>query len=265
MNKNRCELGIMWLGQSGFIFDCGEARVIVDAYLSDAMRRHGMTRSFPPPVNPETLRPNIICCTQDSPAHFDEPTILTLYKMCHGCVIAGPASVTEHCRKLGFNPKRLVTLHPDRESLSYGGIHITAVKAFSTENNAIGLAMEIGERRIYISGDTRRQPGLEESVENALGGSPDIAIVCINGKAGNMDDVDALRVTKRLAPSIAIPMSYGLFSKNTADPHPFADAVNRLGIEGIIMEPGQKITIHVDRSLKRDEAENIFKELTAMA
>lgn len=221
--------------------ESGEVKIVIDPYLSDSLRKKGMIRSFPPPVSPENLNPEIICCTHDHPDHFDEATLLPLYKRCSNCAIIGPGSVISHCKKMGFNPARTFTLKVGGKDFSYNGIDIKAVKAFHTEDDAIGLAIIIGKCKIYISGDTRRQPGLEDSVREALGGSPDIMMVCINGKDGNMDDVDALRMVKTLEPRVAVPMHYGLFVNNTADPRPFVEAVTRIGVEGIMMEPGKKV------------------------
>lgn len=254
MISNNSELGITWLGHGGFLLDTGGVRIAVDPYLSDSLGRSGMKRSFPAPLPAEKIEPDMVCITHDHPDHFDEETLLPLYKFCHNCVILGPESVTEHCRRLGFNPGRTVTLLPGENTFSYEGVRVRGVKAFHTEEKAIGLAINAHNFRIYISGDTLRDESLAGAVKNALGGNPDIMTVCINGRNGNMDDVDAFRLVRALSPKIAIPTNYGLFEKDTADPRPFVDIVSRTGIEALMLEPGKVLLVH---------GETPFREQTA--
>lgn len=262
MNEKNYDLNITWLGQAGFVISSGGVKLVVDPYLSDNLRNKGMARTFPPPVTPESLEPDIVCCTHDIPDHFDENTILPIYKRYTGCRILGPQGVIDHCGKLGLNPARTILLKEGNEGFVDNGIIVKAVKAFRPENDAIGLAVTIGKCKIYISGDTARKPGLEEAVIKALGGMPDVAIVCINGKHGNMDDVDAFRVIRTLKPKVAIPMHYGTFVNNTADPHPFVEAVGKIGIEGVMMKPGKKIILSSE-VFEQDEEYISQMELTS--
>ncbi|MCD8071936.1 MAG: hypothetical protein LUE10_01920, partial [Alistipes sp.] len=129
----------------------------------------------------------IVCITADEPDHFDQETVLALYKYCHNCVIMGPKSVTAHCRRLGFNPARLVTLAPGDNTFSYGNIRVRGVAAYHNDTDAIGLAVNAGKFRVYLSGMTRRDDGIPASVKNALGGNPDVMMLCINGRHRCMD------------------------------------------------------------------------------
>lgn len=241
MERINQDLNITWLGHAGFVIEAAGIRLVVDPYLSDSLRRKGMARSFPPPLSAERLEPDVICCTSNRPYHFDEETILALYKRYPKCIVAGPDSVIGHCKRLGFNSARTILLKEGTDSYSYDRIDIKAVKAFQAEDDAIGAAVTMGGYKIYISGDARRKAGLEESVLGALGGSPDIAMVCINGRNGNMDDVDAFRLVRALNPKAAVPINYGMFVNNTADPRDFIDAVGKIGIDGIMMKPGRKV------------------------
>ncbi len=244
MISDNSELGITWLGQGGFLLKNGGVRIVVDPYLSDSLRLKGFKRSFPAPVQPEEISPDMVCVTHDRGDHFDEQTLLSLYKFCHNCVIMGPKTVTAHCRKLGFNPARLVTLAAGENTFSYDNIRVRGVQAFNGGEDAIGLTINASKFRIYISSDTQRDDSLALSVRNALGGNPDIMMVCVNGRNGCMDDVDAFRLVRALQPKIAIPMNYGLFADDTADLRPFVDTVTRIGIESVMLEPGKLLLIH---------------------
>jgi L-ascorbate metabolism protein UlaG (beta-lactamase superfamily) len=50
---------------------------------------------------------------------------------------------------------------------------------------------------------------------------PTALLVCINGKLGNMTAAEAARLAAALRPRVAIPMHYGMFADNTADPQEF--------------------------------------------
>ncbi len=254
MISSNSELGITWLGQGGFLLDTGGVRIAVDPYLSDSQRAVGMKRSFPPPFSAEEIKPDMVCITHDHPDHFDEETMLQLYKFCHNCAILGPKGVIAHCRKLGFNPARTVTLTPGDTTFSYEGIRVRAVKAMHTDADAIGLAISANGFRIYISGDTRRDDSIVTSVKNALGSSPDVMAICINGRNGCMDDVDAFRMVRALQPKVALPTNYGLFEKDTADPRPFVDTVTRIGIEALMLEPGKTLLIHGETPFAQETA-----------
>ena len=240
-------LGITWLGQGGFLLELGGVRIAVDPYLSDSLRGEGLKRSFPPPVSLKELQPDIICCTHDHKEHFDDHTVLPLYEMFPDCMVLGPESVIRHARRLGLNPARMVTLRAGENSYTYNGVRIKpTVDYLDREPQAIGLAVGFGDCRIYISGSTRYENGLVESVLETLDGTPDIIMVCINGRMGNMSDSEAVEIVERLQPHVAIPSHFGLFAKNTADPRPFLEEVTELGIQALMPVPGRREVFPVE-------------------
>lgn len=240
MTADKDTLRVTWLGQSGFLFEASGLRIVVDPYLSDSKRKAGMPRRFPAPFTVDELFPDILCCTHDHPGHFDAKTVVMICRRYPECIVLGPGSVMQHCLWLGIAPHRIMRLHEQGEGYTCPGAGIRAVAAYHHDLHAIGLAISMAGLRIYISGDTARLADLATSVKSVLDGSPDIVMVCINGKGGNMDHHDAVGVIEELKPRIAIPMHYGLFAENTADPYPFASAVAGLGINSKILVPGRK-------------------------
>ncbi len=88
----------------------------------------------------------------------------------------------------------------------------------------------------YISGDTLYSPAFAVQVR-ALAAQPlDAAFVCINGRLGNMNATDAAALVAQLQPRVAVPMHYGLFAGNTADP--FVAACRTQGQQTRLMEIG---------------------------
>ena len=62
--------------------------------------------------------------------------------------------------------------------------------------------------------------------------------VCINGKWGNMNYKEAVKLTKEIKPKIVIPMHYGMFKENTVDPNLFIEELKKekVDVEGKIIE-----------------------------
>jgi L-ascorbate 6-phosphate lactonase len=238
-NKEK-KLEITWLGQGGFLIRSDGIRLVIDPYLSNSLGARGIERLFPVPISIIDLKPDIVCFTHDHADHFDEQTILPLTEMYPNCKFVGPTSVYEHYCKLNLNSESF-------SILDYGNLYkedellIIAVNAYHTDNCAIGLVIKLANRCIYISGDTLLEKGLVESIVKVVDCEIDAVLICINGKLGNMDAHDALKVVEQLKPKMVIPMHYGLFAENTVDPASFVESVIRLGTECIIMEPGNPV------------------------
>ena len=49
--------------------------------------------------------------------------------------------------------------------------------------------------------------------------------ICINGKLGNMNVEEALKLTEILSPRVGVPTHYGMFESNTEDPEKYTSRV----------------------------------------
>jgi L-ascorbate metabolism protein UlaG (beta-lactamase superfamily) len=54
---------------------------------------------------------------------------------------------------------------------------------------------------------------------------------------------EALEVVKAVKPKTALPMHYGLFAENTADPEPFIDECIKAGIKSFAMTLGEEFKL----------------------
>ena len=230
-------LEITWLCQGGFLLEANGLRVVIDPYLSDALKSRGQERMVPAPLTIEELRPGLVCFTHDHADHFDEQTVVPLAKAWPGCHFAGPTSTREHYARLGLNPRLFMTVDSGM-SYVWGPIVLKAVPAWHTDKHAVGMVICFGGKTIYLSGDTEWNEQLVPAVQNAAGGPLDLVIICINGKLGNMTDTEAETVVEALTPPFVIPMHYGLFANNTIDPQPFAQKTKQKGIQCVLMQPG---------------------------
>ena len=79
---------------------------------------------------------------------------------------------------------------------------------------AVGVIVKHSGITMYFSGDTEYNKKLEELKEYGI----DIMFICINGRLGNMNVKDAVKLTKIINPKVAVPAHYGMFESNTENP-----------------------------------------------
>jgi L-ascorbate metabolism protein UlaG (beta-lactamase superfamily) len=231
-----------WLLQGGFLFDISGQRIVVDAYLSDIVEvRQKLTRLAVSPVPLEDLKPNFWICTHDHLDHLDPPTVQKaagMYPLCH---FVGPMSVCRHLRELGIDDKQILPLAKGKSIEIADKISLKTVLACHSDPEAIGLIIESEQKRIYLSGDTLWTEDLRREVQNF--GALDVILICINGKLGNMNTDDAIELVQMLRPKLAIPMHYGLFAENTADPQLFIEACQKSRISSFALEAGKEYAL----------------------
>ena len=227
-------ISFTWLGQGGFLFEADHTRLLVDPYLSDCIERlEGFRRLHPFPLPLETLHPDFLLVTHDHLDHLDPEGIPILHKLSPKCQYVGTARSYEHFRQLGLPPSQCHLLATG-ESLSLGAFQVTAVFAKHSEPTACGYLLAVSEQRIYLTGDTFLEEGLFSPDTKGC----DLLLICINGRLGNMTLQEALHCVETLRPKLAIPMHFGLFAENTADPTPFVAGCHALGIPSFVPQRG---------------------------
>lgn len=218
---------IKWIGQGGYILSDGVNSVCIDPYLSDIVEKvSGKKRLFPTIVNPEELESGLVICTHDHLDHLDEDAIMKMDK--NSKTFAGPNSCISHLKELGI--EKLVPFNIGDE-LKYGKFMLSAVFANHTEDS-IGIIINYSGINIYLSADTI----YDNRLEKISSFKPDIIIVCINGKLGNMDVNEAIKITKILKPQVGIPTHYGMFAENTENPQIYLQGLDH--IKGFEMQLG---------------------------
>lgn len=232
-------MNLTWLGQGGFLFESEGTRLTLDPYLSDSA---DSARMAPPPVRPEDLEVDGIVCTHDHIDHFDPATVRPMLGRRPSCLLCGPASVVKHAREVGIDAARCRTLRAGVLA-EVGTFRLVPVPAYHTDQAAIGLVLHCEDLNCYISGDSLYRNDLAEKVRCAANGAPELVIICINGKWGNMSLNQALTVVHSLTPAMAIPMHYGLFAENTVDPEPFVQQCLAAGIQSAALQVGKPVAV----------------------
>ena len=72
---------IRFLGQSGYVLQSGDTKIIIDPYLSDSVSRlAGRPRLLPIPIEPEEISCDAVICTHDHADHLDPDTVSRIRK-----------------------------------------------------------------------------------------------------------------------------------------------------------------------------------------
>lgn len=235
-NNSNLMLKIIWLTQGGFLFENRGYRIVVDPYMSDSLAAKGVTRLAPFPLSLEDLRPDAVLCTHDHLDHLDPETITWIAGTYPSCVFTGPERAFQHLDRLGVSRSPLPEPgHP----LQLGPFEILPVFARHSDPTAVGFVIRADGRKIYLSGDTE----YDERLFSPWTAESDLLLICINGRLGNMTWEQALESALRLKPKTALPMHYGLFAENTADPEPFVSGCRAAGISSFTMKPGEEFAL----------------------
>ena len=236
-------MNITWLGQSGYLLQCGGKRFVIDPYFSDIVeRREGLRRLMPPPCPLASLKPDALLITHNHLDHFDPETVTEIASVFPNCRLLGPASVMEHGRRVGFDENRLLPIAPG-ETMLLGPATVTATPARHSDPAAVGFILKTDSATLWFSGDTLYFPELAQEVRQLAGGALDIAFICINGRLGNMNLAEAVRLMNELQPRLAIPAHYGMFAENTADPGEFTASCHRNRRAAIALKCGRCMSV----------------------
>lgn len=227
---------ITWIGQGGFLIQSKEKKIVIDPYLSDLVEKssEGLKRLVCPIVRPEEFHADLVIITHDHMDHLDSDTIRLMEKK--NVRFAGPESCRRHLKELDVEEEMLISFGIG-DRMSFAELLFEAVYAEHTEDSIGVLITDSDGRKVYITGDSL----LSERVGNGI--KTDILITCINGRLGNMNVDEAVLLTKRVGAKVGIPMHYGMFAENTADPQEYLDKLGNGTVKGVILEYGREYMI----------------------
>ena len=218
-----CTLKIKWIGQSGYILNDGKTEICIDPYLSDVVNRIvGRPRMVEPPFSPVALKSDAVVCTHNHLDHVDIDAIPLMNK--GNMLFLAPEDARKtliECgvtKYMGFDVGAKITV---------GDFEIEAVYAEHTVPS-IGVVVRNSGYTMYFSGDTEYNEKLCDIGKYDI----DIMFVCINGKLGNMNVSDAVKLTSAINPKVGVPTHYGMFESNTENPLNYTDKLDC----GFVME-----------------------------
>jgi len=206
---------ITWIGQSGYKIDDKNTCILIDPYLSDVVNKvANRPRLMNPPFSAKDFQGDAVVCTHDHLDHLDIEAVPDFHQ---NITIIAPPSCAQKLKELGR--QKIKILHAG-ESVSVGAFTLTAVPAFHTVE-AMGILLKWKEYTLYFTSDTLYDRRLEEMKRQKI----DILFICINGKLGNMNVDEAVRITKAIGPRVGVPTHYGMFASNTEDPKKYTSQI----------------------------------------
>ena len=211
---------ITWLGQAGLLFEKGDFKIMIDPYFSDSVAKVNPKNYRRVPAQGEFLavRPNVLIFTHNHLDHYDPATAEKLLDGGNALVLA-PVSVWGEVRKLGGGHNYV--LFNRYTTWTENGIRFTAVKAEHSDPTPIGVIIDDGEKKYYITGDTLYN-------EDIFGDIPEdiyAVFLPINGAGNNMNQEDAARFVRRIGAKKAVPIHFGMFDELTAGDFPCENKV----------------------------------------
>jgi len=237
-------LAVFWLGGAGFAFKTAGGKIVyVDPYLSDALDRFYSWKRLPTspiPFPPGEVVADLVLVTHAHEDHLDPDAIPDIAKASRA-VFAGPTMCVEAMRQWEIPTGRVVEINRG-ESQTIAGIPVSAVLAHHVSPagaqtpDAVGYVLDLDGVVVYHTGDSLYHPDLQAVKAR----HPDILLVCINGRYGNMNPEEAARLTHEVEPAVVVPMHWGLVTENTAEPADFVKALADTGGQArpVVMSPG---------------------------
>ena len=200
-------LKVTWLGQGGLLFEKDDFRIMIDPYLSDSVVKINPKNYRRVPVDESffDVKPDVMIFTHNHLDHYDPETVEHFIDSDSDVIILAPTSVWNEVRKIGGN-NNYVQFNR-HTSWTQNGIVIPAVKAEHSDITPIGVIINDGERKYYVTGDTLYNEDIFEDIPEDIYA----LFIPINGVGNNMNITDAARFAKKIAPEVVVPIHWGLF------------------------------------------------------
>lgn len=200
---------IIWLGQAGLLFEHRGYKIMIDPYLSDSVKK----------INPKNYRrkqvdeslfdikPDMMIFTHNHLDHYDPETVERFITEDSAITILAPSSVWSEVRKIGGNNNYV--LFNRHTQWSAAGLVLSAVKAEHSDPTPIGVIIDDGEKKYYVTGDTLYNKEIFEDIPDGI-----YAIFLpVNGVGNNMNMTDAARFAKRVGAKKVVPIHIGMFDE----------------------------------------------------
>lgn len=204
---------ITYLGQAGLLFENNDFKIMIDPYLSNSVEKNNPKNYRRVPVDEcfFEIKPNVMIFTHNHLDHYDPETVEKFVTADSNILILAPESVWNDVREIGGNNNYV--LFNRHTTWTENGIIFTAVKAEHSDITAIGVIINDGEKKYYITGDTLYNEEIFEDIPDDIYA----LFLPVNGVGNNMNMTDAARFAKRVNARWTVPIHIGMFDEITAD------------------------------------------------
>ena len=202
---------IIWLGQAGLYLQKNNLIIMIDPYLSDSVCKVNLKNYRRVPVNEEffSLKPDIMIFTHNHLDHYDPETVEKFIG--NKMTVLSPKSVWDEVRKYGGENNYI--LFNRHTTWTQNGIKFTAVKAEHSDITPIGVIIDDGDKKYYITGDTLYNEEIFSDIPDDIYA----VFLPVNGVGNNMNMDDAKRFCERIKPKYAVPVHFGMFDNIDAE------------------------------------------------
>lgn len=200
---------IIWLGQAGLLFEHRGYKIMIDPYLSDSVKKINPKNYRRKPVDESLfdIKPDMMIFTHNHLDHYDPETVERFITEDSAITVLAPSSVWSEVRKIGGNNNYV--LFNRHTQWSAAGLVLSAVKAEHSDPTPIGVIIDDGEKKYYVTGDTLYNKEIFEDIPDDI-----YAIFLpVNGVGNNMNMTDAARFAKRVGAEKVVPIHTGMFDE----------------------------------------------------
>ena len=203
---------VTFLGQAGLLLQTDSCTVMIDPYLSDSVEKVNPANYRRVPVDPRffDIRPDVMIFTHNHLDHYDPETAPVFFKKYRGMTVLAPSSVWGSARQEA--PGHNYVLFDRHTRWTEYGLTFKAVKACHSDDYAIGVIVDDGEKKYYITGDTLYNEEIFKDLPNDI----DVVFLPINGVGNNMNMADAAAFFRKTGAKKAVPIHTGMFDQKNA-------------------------------------------------
>ncbi|MDD3155332.1 MAG: MBL fold metallo-hydrolase [Victivallaceae bacterium] len=237
---------LFYLGQAGFLIKDSAGTVGgLDPYLSDVLENESgaYKRLIPTVMKPEEFYADLLIATHAHGDHLDTGLLRVAAANNPQLRFLGSPDCREICRNAGFADDCMTILAcGEAAELCHWQFRAVHADHGALAPDAIGLLLEIGEVRLYFTGDTSVCP---ERIVESLGKVPvDLMVVPVNPAYGNPGAKGAAELVRAVAPRIAVASHFGMFVEHGGVPGDFLAELGDGGrTKAVVLAPAESLTL----------------------
>lgn len=206
---------ITYIGQAGLLFEKDDLKILVDPYLSNSVEKINPRNYRRKPIDESLfeISPDVIILTHDHLDHTDDETLVHYLSEDHEkevLVLAARNAWKKVLKYKAYN--NCVEFLPHTEWTEFG-LRFIAVKAQHSDAEAIGVIIEDGDKKYYITGDTLYNTDIFKDIPDDIYA----LFLPVNGLGNNMNKIDGARFAKKVGAKYTVPFHVGMFDEFTVD------------------------------------------------
>ena len=212
---------ITFIGQAGLMFENESIKFMIDPYFSDSVGKISPEKHRRIPVKDELFNEKLdmILLTHDHLDHYDPETMGILLNNNKNLEILAPYNAWSKVREFGGTHNYI--MFNTGTVWTKTGVKFTAVKACHSDLTAIGVLIDDGNKKYYVTGDTLYNTKIFNDLPNDI-----YAIFLpINGVGNNMNETDAKNFAEKSGAKYVVPLHFGMF--DNIDPN-ILDCKNKI-------------------------------------